>query len=499
MRQDRWLRVAVGFGFVLGIGLVLNTSTVRAQAKYVSDFWCGACHKQQYQEYKQHGHPWMEVHTGGQTPASDLFAPIGLPLPTLPKGKTWADIQDVVANFKDTTTGSFLGMDGNLYEGNGAVVKPMPGRCNTCHNTAGTPTGTGGNPNHPNPNIQGTWQLDGIQCEQCHGPGATMKNPADDPPYLNALCRDCHSSGDSKYRIPANVVMDTTKNPPVPAAVPTFGNHHPQGDEYRRSPHKDQTCAICHDPHKSTWHDQGGVLYSEAGGVGMMCTQCHSQRVQGAMGLVGIECTQCHMPDISGGGDRAVHLFRINNTPMAAVSNLVIQKNDSGKPTVYWGNGDGTTDPTGQSFLTLDLVCTKCHQDLGTGQPQMTLQQMSNYAPFVHRANGMTYLEVNESTSEQVLHKNQPVEVEVSIYAGSHKGEKANCFVLCYGPKGWSSWNGKRWVAGQVAFKTHMPLTNMPETTVMRSLMPPGKYTFYLRVHTAAQDYNSFVKVQVLR
>ena len=53
----------------------------------------------------------MEVHTGRQVPAADLFAPIGLPLPTLPAGVTRANVQDVVGYFRQGD-GGVLTSDG---------------------------------------------------------------------------------------------------------------------------------------------------------------------------------------------------------------------------------------------------------------------------------------------------------------------------------------------------------------------------------------------------
>ena len=153
--------------------------------QYVGADFCAACHEDEGMEWYGHGHAWMQVHTGGQVPPDDLFAPLGYPLPTLPAGVTWDQVQDIVGHFKDGA-GSVLTSDGKLYEPDGRVVNPMPGRCNKCHNTAGTATG-----NMYGTAIQGTWKLNGIQCEQCHGPGPTMEVPD------GQICRDCHSSGDT--------------------------------------------------------------------------------------------------------------------------------------------------------------------------------------------------------------------------------------------------------------------------------------------------------------
>jgi predicted CXXCH cytochrome family protein len=413
-------------------------------------------------------------------------------------------VQDIVANFRpaepgDPTPSGFLLTSGKFVESSGGSLT-MPGKCNNCHNTGGNPNGKGGNINYPNPNINGSWALDGVQCEQCHLPGAAMVNPVTGSstvaPYALALCRDCHSSGQPDYEIPVNVAVNPTTQV---ASVPTFSNHHPQGDEFRRSPHKNepQGCTLCHDPHKSVWLDQGGVLYANGSDTGSMCTQCHSERIQadvfaGGMAAAGIECTQCHMPQISAGGSRTAHLFRINGKPVPSISNIEPAFDPTKKQTYYWLNEDGTTAPDGDSFLTLDMVCTQCHQN-------MSVQNMADVAPFIHRANGMTYLQVNWQTGPVKIHHTQKAIVAFSILAGKHKGVAANCFVLSYGPKGWSSWTGKKWVAGQHPWKSHVSLSDVPNTIAFDSKLPPGSYTFYVRVHTAAQDYNSFVPLKVTR
>ncbi len=459
-RGLRWGEVAIAL--MLGSGLFVLSGNAFAQTTYVGDYLCSVCHSQQYTSYKQHGHPWMEVYTGGQTPSAELFAPVGEPLPPLPTGVTWSQVLYIVGNFK-TGQGDFLLSNGNLAEESGSMIKPMPATCNNCHSTGFNPAG------HQDgfSGIQGSWALDGIQCEECHGPGPSMHVPSG--ATGNALCRDCHSSGDPEYRIPFNT---TTME---------FSNNHPQGDEYRRSPHQNQGCYSCHDPHRSVWHNQGGVLFAENSvppspgvAIGNMCTECHSERVRTVMGQLGLMCTNCHMPEISASGTRTAHLFKINPTPLAAASNVITQESSSGKPTTYWMNQDGTTSPNGLSFLTLDLVCTQCHSN-------QTLQEMSSFAPFIHRAFGMIDLTVNGSDSAIVVNKNQKVTVKFSVVpTATYQGMPANWFVMAQEPTGWSSWDGKRWVRGQHPLYLKNPLTTVPTQTVMNEKLKPGNYTFWV-------------------
>jgi hypothetical protein len=82
-------------GLVLGLGLFAFDGKAAAQAAYEGDRVCRACHlfDKKYTDYKQHGHAWMEIPTGGRQPGADLFGfasvGVGLPDPTA-AGMTWA-------------------------------------------------------------------------------------------------------------------------------------------------------------------------------------------------------------------------------------------------------------------------------------------------------------------------------------------------------------------------------------------------------------------------
>ena len=170
-------------------------------------------------------------------------------------------------------------------------------------------------------------RIHGVQCEHCHGPGGTFQVPTDETtPKRVELCRDCHSSTDPTDPSVALDVLpnmsngkstwDTNKRIPFAPTADgesgVFTNHHSQGDEFRRSAHKavrmmlydkyghpvttdgktlntnrtngkyiEQGCLMCHDPHKSVWHDLGGVRYADPTSeesIGTMCTHCHNTR-----------------------------------------------------------------------------------------------------------------------------------------------------------------------------------------------------------------------------
>ena len=485
-----------GFGWkglalslLLALGVWAYSGKAIAQVPYSGDYWCSNCHSTEYGEYQKHGHPWMEVHTGGQTPASNLFANIGEPVPPLPPAAgSWANVEDIVGNFEGQ--GSVLLSNGTLCEQSGGKLL-MPEDCNNCHNPCGfDPTGHAYSTTGSTTGIQGSWDLNGVQCEWCHGPGNTMSLSTTNGEVFGQICRDCHSTGDFNGPNGANLFRI-----PFDPATAQFTNHHMEGDEYRRSPHQNDGCTGCHDPHKSVWHEQGGVNFAadptNPTDVGNSCMGCHETasppagapqvRLRGTMGQIGILCVDCHMPEISGAsagkphsGTRRTHIFKINpNAPAAADPSNWTQQlvSSSGTATkIYWN----PTDPAGQAFLTLDMVCTQCHSN-------MTLAQMSSAAQTIHRQ-GAADVTVNGQDGLQTIAKGGSVTVSVSLIAGAEAGVSSNVYVVQQGPKGYSSYVTGKWVTGLKPWYSKWPQADIPPTTVLTTTTLAGAYTYWMAV-----------------
>lgn len=524
VREFGWGRLVLG----LMVGLLIFGASAVAQ-DYMGYKRCGvACHKDIYDTYSQHGHPWIEVATERQQPGADLFgfAAFGLPIPDPTNtpalagvgAEKWADVAAILGNFH-AGAGSFVrASDGKRVSVGGTTGSTYTPRCFRCHNPTGYVADTslkmygiaawaGGAP----ATDYGGKRLNGVQCEHCHGPEMTMLKPD------GLVCRDCHSRTDPD---PFNPTAPWDYNrriafaPTADGKTGVFTNHRPQGDEFRRSPHKAVTdsegrqlgCILCHDPHKSVWKDQGGVKFASSHGVGDMCLECHkTKRVRGAMGELGLECVDCHMPEKSRGtatkqpdgtyraneprGYEPSHLFRINPTALKAADNFTAETVMSGTPpapttTYYWKSpGPDPNDPNttipwardGDSFLTLDMVCADCHAN-------MTIAQMASYAKAIHRQPGLVDLTVNNSDALQVVKKADQVSVDFSIEAGDKNGMKAEWWVVCQGPKGWSSWNGKKWVPGFKAWRKGVALADVPQQNVLKSKLPPGHYTYWISI-----------------
>ena len=493
---------------VLGVCLLGQARNSLAQiptpSGWIDAANCAECHTAEYLDWAEHGHAWMQIHTNGSTPNADLFAPVGQALPILPMATnwpttgqttqiTWADVVDIFGHFRDGE-GDLLLTNGRYIAAGatGTVGNQMPGRCNKCHNTGGDANVNG---QYGNPLILGTWKLNGIQCDQCHRKvnGSNVDHMA--IPDIQ-VCRDCHSSGidTGKY------VTGNDPNNPDAAKFGfriassngiNFTGHHGEGDEYRRSPHQDIGCAACHDPHKSVWHDKGGVRFAEEqGGEGNMCKQCHIDiRIRGSMGEMGMECIDCHMPETSAFvvadnvGHRRTHIFKINSAavradngqPNTEPNNWLAQKNDSNANGRYWMNYDGTTG-AGETFITLDMVCKECHEN-------MSLDQMSSYAKYIHREPGLVDVTANGVDKLLVAKPTTTVGVQYTVYPDERVGMSSEMWVLSQGPKGWTYWNGSAWKRGMKAWKT-APLKE--ETVKLPKVrLAKGGYSYWVEAFPA--------------
>jgi hypothetical protein len=490
VRELRWGGLVLGLMLGLGVLALGGNAVAQRIGTYWGDDSCAMCHGSNYDTYNRHGHPWKLVYTGGQTPPDDLY-PWGMPLPTLPgippdpaiqpppepKLATWADVEYILSASKDNEEGaSFVFRNGYRDSpGRPGDAKPKSKySCGSCHTTGYSPDGH----QHGLPGITGTWALDGIQCENCHGPKGTMAVSTSTPPVKD--CAACHTGSKTD---------PTTSTPGLPFSLSTmlFSSHGArQSDEFSHSPHKTKTCVLCHDPHRSVWHDDGGVHYSGVTGVGNMCVACHNKRVRGPMaeipkenGEIGLECVECHMPDASNAGAGATHLFRITTKPVSAAANInTVDANGNG----YWNINPTTKD----AFLTLDLACgsVACH-------PNDTVQFLAQKAPYVHRPPGMVDLTVNLRDHFQFLKKTDVVSVDFSVYGDKKTGMNADWWVMCQGPKGWSSWNGTKWVAGKRAWRKGVKLPKEFHQNVLNSKLSPGNYTYWVLIYPKDGSQNA--------
>lgn len=128
------------------------------------------------------------------------------------------------------------------------------------------------------------------------------------------------------------------------------------------------TCITCHDQHKSTVYEQGGIKTVPS------CESCHEgYEIEEKEWM---NCIDCHMPfsavlaapQWSLQGDARSHIFRIWVT-------------ENPRDSLFYTDETGTyvkTDPSGIALgNTLDLVCQRCHDD-------WTLEELYPFAEDIH-------------------------------------------------------------------------------------------------------------------
>ncbi|MEJ2147949.1 MAG: cytochrome c3 family protein [Chloroflexota bacterium] len=176
--------------------------------------------------------------------------------------------------------------------------------CGACHTTGYRANGN----QNDLPGITGTWALDGVQCEACHGPAsAHVQDPTRVRPVVNtdsSLCLGCH----------------TQDTPALADESGTFISAHESYPDVFVSKHTALDCVDCHNPHATThYRDNGGVSES---GINTACVSCHwQQETFYPQQHLALECTHCHMartvvntygdPETLT-GDFPSHMFAIN-------------------------------------------------------------------------------------------------------------------------------------------------------------------------------------------
>ena len=109
---------------------------------------------------------------------------------------------------------------------------------------------------------------------------------------------------------------------------------------------------------------------------------------------------------------------------------------------------------------------------------------------------GIVDLTVNGEDTLQIvsISNNDTVSIGFNTVAGAMNGVAADWYVLCQGPKGWTSWNGTKWVSGTAAWKKHTSAAskissandNVQQTVVNVTLpstaLLAGTYTYYVGI-----------------
>lgn len=368
-----------------------NTAAVQG-ASYVGSDACQSCHDAIYSDFMNSGHPYKLTFVGGDGTSGSGTAP------TYPTFVDWGagfDFANMVVDSGLTAPSSFddvsyviggygwkvrfMNVDGYIITGDGVQWNlPNPGytgeqswvayhsgengkeyNCGKCHTTGYSDSKTP--PNGALPGIVGGWEFEGIQCEECHGPGSVHVTTANDPNSTeeeivnsivynadSSLCGRCHTR-DSQNRI---------------AASGGFIKHHEQYDELLGINPDDSTlawngehakngigCNTCHDPHKT-------VIYAEALGFSpekIECEACHANKVGAFVqsAHASLECEDCHMPYLV---KSAVKKAAVGSGPEQGDIRSHIFKIDLSKTDQFTGDGSFA-----YPWLTARYACDWCH------------------------------------------------------------------------------------------------------------------------------------------
>jgi len=281
--------------FLISILSILIPVEAQSDRGYAGADKCGKCHPEIYNQWKASGHARI-LREPSDPELKDL---------PLPGGYQRKDISYVIGGYKWKAL--YLDKDGYLIDRqynlrSGRWAPYFPGErfsydCGGCHTTGFDPQGR----RKDLKGIEGNWQLEGVECEACHGPGAFHAASALKSEILiDRGCSRCH--GTKPYDL-------------IPVAG-VFIAPYTEENQFQKSKMRDLGCTGCHDPHKSA-----------RASIKQPCEACHAEVTnkykESYLYEAGVSCTDCHMPPAvalaegeadSFRGDFKSHLFRIDHT-----------------------------------------------------------------------------------------------------------------------------------------------------------------------------------------
>lgn len=320
-------------------------------ALYIGSAACAECHEELYTIFNQSGHAWqMNEIVDGEAPDypySDVPEP--------PAGYEWEDILYVIGGYH--WKARFVDQNGFIITGEAAQYnlpnddldlgdewvpyhtdEEQPYTCGACHTTGFVANGN----QNDLPGLVGTWALEGIQCEACHGPGSLHANhPLSFGMEVDrdaASCNECHLSS------PLDDV----------AGNDGFIQHHDGYDDLFMGKHSLIDCVDCHDPHS-------GVVQPDQEDLPITlvnCENCHFDQANSKSEEVhnrfALDCIDCHMPQLiqSAVSAPAQYTGDVRTHQMAINPTLIEQFSE-----------EGVAFPE----LSLNFSCRGCHNPDGFG------------------------------------------------------------------------------------------------------------------------------------
>ena len=342
--------------------------------QYVGSEACGQCHEAIYDTFMQSGHPWQLTAVEDEAPDYPFTE-----IPRPPEGYEWEEISYVIGGYN--WKARFVDQEGFIITGDEEATtqynfaNPNPildtdaewvpyhaGEetaydCGSCHTTGYSSRG------HQDDmaGIVGTWELAGVQCEECHGPGSLHANQ---PRAFNMevnrdaqACAECHARGP----------FETIE------ASDGFINHHDQYEDLSQSKHLVLDCVDCHDPHTGVVQ----LRMNEQPATTKACADCHFSVAQyqdnPAHERFNVECVDCHMPRVirSAAGDPELFTGDIR-THVVAIDPFQIEQ--------FVESEDGQTISRPQ--ISLNFACRHCHNPEGLALPKTDEELLQTAADY---------------------------------------------------------------------------------------------------------------------
>jgi hypothetical protein len=334
---------------------------------FVGSQACADCHQAIYDRFVLTGHNFKLNRVVDGQPPQYPFSQV----PSPPEGYTWDDVSYVVGGYQ--WKARFVGHDGFILTGDSADflpqynlpndvlgTRPHWGKyysgeekkydCGTCHTTGYTARGN----QNDMPGMAGTWALDGIQCENCHGAGSWhVNNPTTIMPAINrdaASCGQCHTRGG-------------------PETIPASGGfirHHETYDELFSSKHSTLNCVTCHDPHKGVVQ----LRYANEQTTRTQCANCHFKEARYENNemhtRLNVQCVDCHMPRVvkNAVGDAARFQGDLRSHLVAIDPYQIEQFTEDGRFSL--------------PVLSLNFACKSCHNPDGNARPRTDEELQTN-------------------------------------------------------------------------------------------------------------------------
>jgi hypothetical protein len=215
--------------------------------------------------------------------------------------------------------------------------------CVACHTTGYNLAGN----QDSLPGLVGSWALDGIQCEECHGPGSLhLQSPRGISMKIDRdgeTCRKCHTSSTEPIVAHEGLISVTGEQP-----YDLFAGKHNVID-----------CNTCHNPHEGVVQ----LRKAQADTTKIQCQDCHHQQATYQNNTrhtsLQLSCINCHMPpaiQLAWGdgtryaGDLRTHAVLIVSTQIEQFYTLT--------------EGDAKEQLFSQPTIGLNFACRRCHNGL---------------------------------------------------------------------------------------------------------------------------------------